>query len=202
MPKAIAFRYAWAVAASVGLLLVAPTPAAAKVGDRAWSQCIWNQAPQSAQAWLSMPLPTWQSNFTEPNLLLGHKLVALCDNGVADPRKPGRTPNWKSVAAALRRERPSSAPIADSAAADILLCQSSIDRNGRSVTFLYEIVRRNGAHESAAFSQYYGEVQGQAVKLPQDLRVQPPASAPISRSCQLIGPNGELQAARTAVERG
>jgi hypothetical protein len=176
--------------------------AIAKPGDKAWSQCVWSSAPESAHAWLAMPLPTWQSNYTEPNVLLGHRLTALCDTSSVDPLKPNRMPNWKSLAAALRREHPKQAPPSAPAAVDVLLCRSTVEGNGEPLTFLYEIVRREGGRETVAFDQYYDRVQGQPLKLPQDLRIKPKDPSLVKRSCQVIGAKGELLPATVAEERG
>ena len=181
------------VMAALGLVATAnlPTPAMAKAGYRNWAQCAASQAPDSVTAWLAMPLPVWASNFTDSNVLLGHRLVALCDPTAIDPVKPNRMPSWKSLAAALRREAktvpaPAVVPI------DVLICESSISEDGKKSTYLYEIVRRSNGTETISFQQYYGQIQGQQVKLPQDLRMLPKEGTPVARTCRLIGPKGEL----------
>lgn len=42
------------------------------------------------------------------------------------------------------------------------------------------------------FQQHVGNVDGQEMKLPQDLRMVPPAGKPVVRTCRDIGPKGEL----------
>lgn len=187
-----------ATAALVLGLIGLSAAAHSKAGDKAWSQCVWSQAPQSADAWLSMPVPTWQSGYSEANVLLGHRLIALCDASAVDPLKPGKMPNWKAIAAALRRERPKALPATATATAEVMLCRSSVEE----LTFLYEIVRREAGRESISFQQYYDQIQGQSVKLPQGLRVLPREASLVKRSCQVIGPKGELQTAPAAEERG
>ena len=176
-----------------GLLAIPAVQADAKVGDKAWAQCVWSQAPASASKWLTMPVPTWQSSYTEPAVLLGHRLIALCDATAADPLRPNRMPKWKSLAAALRRNQPKAeAPAASGAAAEIWVCESALEKDGTAVPFLYEVVRRAGETEVVSFQQYYADAQGQALKLPQDLRIVPENASDAKRTCRAIGPEGEL----------
>jgi hypothetical protein len=176
--------------------VVYASPASAKAGDKPWTACVWSQAPDSAAAWLAMPVPTWQSAYTDANVLLGHRLIALCDATAALPLKPNRMPNWKSLAASLRRSKPKAQPTGAAGAAspfEVQLCRSSLNKDGRSFIYLYEIVRRHAGSDTVSFQQYYTEAEGQSLKLPQDLRIMPGESGGThSRTCQQIGPKGEL----------
>jgi hypothetical protein len=182
------------VMVAVLAFLVSAAPASAKAGDRAWADCVWSQAPDSAAAWLAMPIPTWQSAYTEANVLLGHRLIASCDATAALPLKPNRMPNWKSLAATLRRSKPKAQSIAAvTSHPEVLLCRSALDKGGRSFTYLYEIVRRQAGSDTISFQQFYTEAEGRSLKLPQDLRIMPGESGGTqARSCQPIGPKGEL----------
>ena len=173
---------------------VPAAPASAKAGDKAWADCVWSQAPESAAAWLAMPIPTWQSAYTEANVLLGHRLIASCDATAALPLKPNRMPNWKSLATTLRRSKPKAQSAGAAASSpEVLLCRSSLERDGRSFTYLYEIVRRQAGSDTISFQQFYTEAEGRSLKLPQDLRIMPGESGGTQvRSCQPIGPKGEL----------
>lgn len=182
-----------AAAALALLLAVAPVPAQAKAGDSAWAQCVWSQAPLSAAKWLAMPLPTWESTFSDSNLLLGHMLIATCDESAANPKKPNRSPAWKALAAALKASRPAALPSAHPArAVDVLLCQSALTGDEAPYVYLAEVVRRAGGRETTSFQQYFVRHDGRQVMLPQDIRTIPAADAHIDRTCRAIGPEGEL----------
>jgi hypothetical protein len=177
-------------------LTVPLAPAEAKAGDPAWAQCVWASAPAAAEAWLSMPRAKWMTPYNDPGVLLGHKLLALCDTSEANPLKPNRMPNWGSVASALRKARPKSPASASRAATPVALCETSIDEQGTRRVFLYEVVRPGSTRETIAFQQYYANEGDLALKLPQDLRILPKADAKTERSCRLIGDKGELSNAK------
>lgn len=180
--------------AGLGLLFAtAPAEAEAKAGDPAWARCVWTQAPLSAARWLAMPLPTWQSSFSDGNLLLGHLLIATCDESGVNPKKPNRSPDWKALAAALKASRPATLPTAQPAAAvEVLLCESTATGDAPPYLYLAEIVRRVGGKEKTSFQQYFATHGGKAVILPQDIRAIPAAKARIDRSCRPIGPEGQV----------
>lgn len=182
------------VLAAAGLLFATvPASAEAKAGDPAWAKCVWERAPLSAAKWLAMPLPTWQSSFSDGNLLLGHLLIATCDESGVNPKKPNRSPDWKALAAALRSSRPAALPSAQPAAAvEVLLCESRASGDEPSYLYLAEIVRRVGGKEKASFQQYFASHQGKPVILPQDIRAIPAARARIDRTCRSIGPEGQV----------
>lgn len=173
-----------------------PSSIEARVGDKTWTQCVWQQASASADAWLAMPVPAWASSATDANVLLGHKLIALCDSTALNPLKPNRMPNWKSISASLRRARPkmvvSSAPAPTTR---VSLCTSQVSEDAQPVPFLYEIVEVDGGRDVVAFQQYVGDINGTIMKLPQDLRMVPKADKAVTRTCREIGPTGELLSA-------
>ena len=172
---------------------VLAAPSVAKPGDANWAQCVWSKAPEAANKWLSMPTPSWQSKFTGANVLLGHKLAAMCDGGVADPLKPGHEPKWSSLASALKGAKPKSQQPSDGGTTDaIFFCQSSYSKDGKPFTHLAEIVRRADNGEVIAYQQYFADADGAQVKLPQDLRSIPKDGVPVERACQEIGTDGEL----------
>ena len=177
-------------ALATSALLFAGT-AHAKVGDGAWAQCVWDSAPQSAAKWLNLPVPTWKSEELGANVLLGHRLIALCDATPADPKRTNRTPAWSSVAATLSRSRPKGdLPLAKQSQVEALLCETRIA--GDTFVFLYDVVRRAGGADTIVSQTYYGQIQGQAMKLPQDLRMLPKEGQKIERTCRIIGAEGEL----------
>lgn len=174
-----------------------PATAQARAGDPAWAKCVWSQAPLSAAKWLAMPLPSWNSSFSDSNLLLGHRLIALCDESPINPKKPNRAPAWKALASALKASRPGTLPPAQpGAAADVLVCQSTATGDEPAFVYLAEIVRRVGSKERTSFQQYFTSHQGKQVLLPQDIRTIPAANARIDRSCRPIGQEGEVGDAR------
>jgi hypothetical protein len=179
-------------AAAVMCLGLPAGPAIAKAGDSAWAQCIWATAPEAAEAWLAMPKPKWMTPYSDAGVILGHRLLATCDGGVANPMKPNRMPNWGALAATLKKARPKGPVAARNAAVPVLLCESSIDEGGKRRVFLYEVVRVSGGAEAVAFQQYYANEGDLQLKLPQDLRMVPQAGIKTERSCRLIGDKGEL----------
>ncbi len=187
----ILFAMATLVAGAVGAMLPA-APALAKAGDPAWAQCVWATAPEAAEAWLAMPRAKWMTPYTDPSVLLGHKLLATCDTAAANPLKPNRMPNWGSIAAALKKARPKSAAAPRNAAVTVLLCETSTDEAGTRRVFLYDVVRRVAGAETIAFQQYYANEGDLPLKLPQDLRMVPVAETKTERSCRQIGDKGEL----------
>ena len=184
--------FKWAALAAV-TSLGSTLPAYAKAGDKAWAQCVWSQAPNTANLWLSSPVPTWQTKYDDLSVRLGHRLIALCDGSIPDPLRPNRIPSWKAFASVLKGNKPKT-PAPDNATnkAQVFLCRSSIVNAGNAVTFLYEFVRRADGKDTISFQQYYTHDQGMALKLPQDLRIVPKTTETVSRKCQSIGENGEL----------
>ena len=186
------------VGAACGLALLLsplPGPAEAKVADSAWASCVWAKAPLSAEKWLSMPLPNWDTSFSESNLLLGHLLIATCDESEANKLKPNHSPDWKAMAGALKRSRPATLPPpapAGPQAATILLCQSTVTGEAPPYVYLAEVVRRLGAKDRTNFQQYFLSVGGKAARIPQDMRMQPGPKDRVDRACRRIGPEGEL----------
>jgi hypothetical protein len=167
-------------------------PASAKAGDPAWAQCVWATAPDAAAAWLAMPRPKWMTPYSDPSVLLGHKLLATCDASVANPMKPNRMPSWGAVAAALRKAKPKAPAPSARPAQPVALCETSTEQGGVRRVFLYEVVRQGAGGETIAFQQYYANEGDLSLKLPQDLRIVPEAGTKTKRSCRLIGDKGEL----------
>ena len=185
-----------AIAAAAALVLLAqwPVPAAAKMGDAAWGKCIWATAPQAAAEWLTLKLPQWPTPMTEANLRLGYKLAALCDDSAVTPKGRSRAPDWKTMAAALRKAKPKgSLPDAVSGAPNVFLCESRAGKDGQWFPYLYQVVRRGQLGERIAFDQYVAVVEGQSVKLPANLSVVPPAGTRTERTCRLIDDKGGLR---------
>jgi hypothetical protein len=161
----------------------------AKFGDKAWVQCVWETAPQSATKWLSLPLPTWQTSEKSTNVLLGYRLMALCDATSVEVSK-NKIPSWKSVADVLAHSRPEGGAAQKPPQAEALLCESKIA--GDSFVYLYDVVRRLGGSDMIVSRQYYVDDHERPVKLPRDLSIAPKEGQKIERACHIIGPEGEL----------
>lgn len=173
------------------VMFLIATPAAAKVGDKAWAQCVWSNAWESADAWLNLPLPTWQTKYDERSILLGHRLIALCDESVPDPLRPNRMPNWKAMASALKSTKPKTPPALQSNEV-VKLCTYSTSLDNIAQTYLYEFVRTIDGKDRISFQQYYAHDQGMALKLPQDLRMVPDSKQEVMRVCKIIRDSGDL----------
>ena len=173
------------------MVFLIATPAAAKVGDKAWAQCVWSNASESAYAWLNLPLPTWQTKYDDRSILLGHRMIALCDDSVPDPLRPNRMPNWKALASALKSTKPKTPPALQSNEA-VKLCTYSTSLDNVSQTYLYEFLRAIDGKDRVSFQQYYAHDQGMALKLPQDLRMVPDSKQEVSRVCKIISDSGDL----------
>jgi len=184
-----------ALCLSAGLALA--TPAAAKPGDKAWATCVWQTAPASAAAWLTMTPPDWQVPFETPASLLGYRLSALCGTDVVDERKPNRFSSFAKLAGVLKSARPATPGNSDRDDARVELCRSQLADGDRLFTYRYDVVRVEAATRVTTFQQYYDDLDGQAVRLPQDLRIVPKADQKVTTLCQQIGPDGLLAAATT-----
>lgn len=179
------------LSASAGMLACA-APAAARVGDQAWAECVWRTAPVSASAWLGMPAPAWADNMATPSEILGHKLAALCATEAAQETRPNRSPAWGRLASALRGARPAAAGQQDLAAPRAELCRHRATLGGRTWVYRVDVVRVDGAARLIAFQQYFIDNAGAAVRMPQDLRGMPSPEAQLSVECRTIGSDGSL----------
>jgi hypothetical protein len=173
------------------MVFFSASPAAAKAGDKAWAQCVWSNASDSASAWLNLPLPNWQTKYDDRSILLGHRIIALCDDSVPDPLRPNRMPNWKALASALKSTKPKTPPALQSNEA-VMLCTYSTSVDNHMQTYLYEFLRRVDGKDRISFQQYYAHDQGMALKLPQDLRMVPDSKQEVIRLCKIISGSGDL----------
>ena len=170
------------------ILLSIASGAAAKVGDKAWAQCVWASDPEAAQSWLGMELPNWQSDCEATQVLLGFRLIALCSEEAANEVKVNREPNWKRMNSALSAAGSSRTGSAQSSFADAFLCRNFAD----GALFLNEFVRRSAERDVIVHRQYFADYEGAPSKMPQDLRVLPEAGVEQSRECLKINSAGEL----------
>ena len=174
------------------LFLAFGAPADARVGDGAWAECVWRTAPESAQNWLGMRAPVWTDNLATPAEMLGHRLIAVCSNEAADERRPNRNPNWNQLISAVRRARPDQPATSEEGAPSVWLCRNMIRVGDLDTTYRVDIERRAGDSRITVFQQYFTQHQGQAVRMPQDLRALPPAGAQTSVECRAIASTGAL----------
>lgn len=168
------------------------SPAVAKAGDPAWVQCVWKNAPASANNWLKMAVPNYQTKYDAANSLLGLRLLGICASEAADPLRPGRLPNWKQLASAIKKGQPKIVVGADAAMAAVSLCESAMDQEGKLQIFKVAIVRYQGEVKFTAFEQYFDSFNGALVLLPQDLRVVPPVGTAVQEKCRPISEDGSL----------
>ena len=92
----------------------------------------------------------------------------------------------------MRAARPASPRTTDTANAVVSLCEHRLRHEGREIVYLYEVVRGKEPGRDIAFQQYFDEHLGQPLRLPQDLRMIPPAGAKASARCRAITSSGEL----------
>lgn len=185
-------RYLAAVIALALAVFGMNSSAFAKAGDPAWVQCVWQNAPVSANNWLRMTVPNYQTNFMAANSLLGLRLLGICADEAVDPLRPGRQPKWKQLASALKKGQPNTVVGSDATEASVLLCESSMDQDGKLLIFKASIVRRRGEAKFTAFEQYFDNFNGALAPLPQDLRVVPPEGAAVQEKCRPISEDGSL----------
>jgi hypothetical protein len=176
-------------------LAAMPFTSEARVGDREWARCVWETAPNSAHNWIAMPTPRWQDNMATPAERLGHRVIAVCHQEAADERRPNRNPRWDALKSALRSARPREFGAPSANAPVVELCRNTVRDGGSESIFRIDIVRVSGDQRVTIFQQHFGDHQGQPLRLPQDLRMVPPAGAETLAECWPISENGELEGA-------
>ncbi|MEP3722970.1 MAG: hypothetical protein ABJM59_02185, partial [Parasphingorhabdus sp.] len=165
-------------------------------GDKNWAICVWDSAPQSAEAWVKLTPPTWRSDFADKSVVLGHRIFAICNDVSAKELSPNKEPKWKSLSKRLSRLRPDQVPNEPSSDLQVLRCSSSmLDEEGEKRTFLVDIVKRNAAGDDLVVHQQYFDYLSQidkVVRIPQGLRIVPKDKGEVTRDCQVINPDGSL----------
>ncbi len=143
--------------AIVGLLTMGTmsTAAQAKVGDKAWAQCVWETSSASAEAWLKEETPTWRDNLDTKGEVLGFRLIALCSAEAADPENPNKVPKWKAMKRRLEREKPDSRAAANAGEVSAELCESYSVGDGIRALYKIDIIRVVGSRRTTAFEQYF-----------------------------------------------
>ena len=174
------------------MAMLASTPAIAKPGDAVWVKCAWQTAPVSADNWLNMPVPNWQTDMEAANSALALRLLAVCATEAPNDLKPNRTPNWKQIASALKKARPKAVSSQDASDVKALMCKSTATTDSIVEQFKTSIEKEAGDARLRVFEQYYTFHDGKRLVLPQDLRSVPPKDAKIDVSCQQIGSDGSL----------
>ena len=64
--------------------------------------------------------------------------------------------------------------------------------DGKALTYRYDVIRVEGAARTTTYIQYFDEVQGKPVRLPQSLRVVPKPDVAIETICAPISSDGML----------
>lgn len=159
MTKAFLLVGAMLAAFSIG------SAAQARAGDGQWVACAWQTDAQAASNWLTMKPPVWQDKFGSSAELLGLRLIAMCDATPADPKKPNRVPNWKSMQQQLKRAQPKSLPAAGSPGIEVHLCQHYSVRNEERAVYLVETVRVEGNSNTTIHQLYFDQAGTSAVNV-------------------------------------
>lgn len=211
--KRTIFLAAGAAAASFALA----STAEARVGDRQWTACVWQNDPQAAGNWLNLEAPKWQDKFGSPAELLGFRLMAICDATPADPTKPNRLPNWRSMQQQLKRSQPKDVPASAPAQVEARLCEHYATKGDVRALYLAEVVRVEGASSTTVHQAYldqwgtgavtvvdragrtvnfqYGGLpeHGSSIRMPQDTLIASPAAGFASEKvCRVIAADGKL----------
>ena len=173
---------------ALATLLMSASVHAAEPGSKEWASCAVASDRAAADTWLAGAEPNWQTAPDAPELMLGLRLIALCSEIPADDVKVNRAPKWNKLRSALKR-----------ASADGSMKRSDVEaifcRNyAGGLLYLDETVRRTATGDTIVYRQYFADYSGQAVKLPQDLRVMPPEDLAKSRKCFVIASTGALVA--------
>lgn len=204
--------------ASAALATFATGSAAqARVGDGQWAACVWQTDVQAASNWLKLEAPTWQDKFGSPAELLGYRLMAVCDATPADPKKPNRLPNWRSMQQQLKRSQPKSLPTATAAQVEARLCEYYAKKGEERALYLAEATRVDGNASTTVHQAYFDQAgsdavtvvdragrqvsfqfagvpdQGSTIRMPQDTLIASPAEGYVSEKvCRLISADGTL----------
>ena len=207
----------FAIASAVVISLLVGSPSYARAGDKNWATCVWNSDPEGAEKWLSMPVPAWQDEYGKPAEFLGLRLIAECDPTPADPNKPNRTPNWKSLQQALKSSRPKVSLAPAPQPISVQICEHfAVNQTSRAL-FLAEVVRVapgetvvvyqmnfdvagtgaisvvDRAGRKVSFQFGGAPVAGSTIRMPQDTLISSPAPGfTAEKACRAISADGKL----------
>jgi hypothetical protein len=178
---------------SIMLLLLGYSPCThAKAGDASWVQCVWKNAPVSADNWLKMRVPDSRDYFDVREKALGHRLLAVCSGEPADELKPSKVYNWKSIAAALKVKRPKQFDLKDSETITVEICKNTTeDKKSLRV----DVVRLEASIKMISYQQYYAEFPGFSgvmTPLPEGIRLKPDIK--IQMACGVVDAMGIITA--------
>lgn len=137
----------------------------AKVGDKAWTSCVWNIAPVSASTWLKMESPTWNENMDSASERLGFRIFAICNIDAVDQGKPNRMPNWNSLRATLKSAKPKTdtqlASVLDqieTADVQTKFCEHFVLGDSSRSLYLTDVVRAHKGVSTVVFQQYFSKI--------------------------------------------
>ena len=209
-------KKAIAVAAAAIVTCLTATAAEARVGDSQWAVCVWQSDQEGAANWLKMTATGWQDKYGSAAELLALRLLAECDPTPADPEKPNRPPNWKSVQQMLKRSQPKALPVSEPSPVAAKLCEYYSVKGTERTIYLAEAVRSDGAAEVTVYQAYFdqsgtgainvvdyagrrvsfefGAEYRSVVRMPQSTLIASPSDGYTSeKSCRLISADGSLQ---------
>ncbi|WP_298673458.1 hypothetical protein [uncultured Sphingomonas sp.] len=172
--------------------MLCTSPAIAKPGDNAWAACVWQTAPASAAKWIAMTPPDYHVSFESAESLLGLRLSALCGTVAANERKGESFYDFKRFASTLKGVRPKTSAGSDQADVVVELCRYRLNSDGKVFTYRYDVVRIDAAVRTTTYIQYYDEIEGKPVRLPQSLRIVPKPEQSVEKTCAPISSDGTL----------
>jgi hypothetical protein len=178
---------------------------------------VWQTDAQAASNWLKLEAPAWQDKFGSPSELLGLRLVAVCDATPADPKKPNRLLNWKSMQQQLKRSQPKDLPASSAPQVEARLCEYFAVREKERALYLAETARIEGVSSTTVYQVYFDQAgsnavqvvdyagrrvsfqfggvpeQGVPIRMPQDTLIASPSEGYASEKvCHVISSDGNL----------
>jgi hypothetical protein len=154
-----------AMACAVILTCLVSSKAEAKVGDAQWAACVWGSDQEGALNWLKMATPGWQDKFGLPTEMLALRLLAKCDATPADPKKPNRVPNWKSIQQLVKRSQPKVLPVSGPSSIETSLCQYFSVKGSDRALYLAEVMRVERSTSVTVYQTYFDQSGTGAVKV-------------------------------------
>ncbi len=166
-------------------------PASAGALEKNIAQCASQQAPVSAQNWMSMEIPKQNLNFLKlaNQDALGLRLLAICSTENPTPKMP----KWKSLHKAVLKSLAKADPLGTGEDGVVELCTSTADVDGEIIPFKVDIAIVAQNDRNIVTTQHFGHTEKWGpVPLPRDLYTVPPADAKVATTCKKISSDGSL----------